>query len=611
MSQTPAGLRDTLQEVRKPADYLRAARSIRESAPGGLRALRVGLVGSCTLQFLEPYLVVEGARADYYIETSQGQFGQFEQEVGSRESALLRQPPDVVVLLLRPEDVAPELTARPVDPSPALGGLVERLRHCVRLLRQHSGAPVLVANFAMPPVLPLGVFDANLAESLAHAFARANMQLRAALADEAGAFVWDYAGLVTTHGTAQWTDRRLWALARIPVAAAMQPHLAKHLLRTVTGVLRPPAKCLVLDLDNTLWGGAIGDDGMSGIILGDEHPGSAYKAFQRYLRGLADRGVLLAVASKNERKTVEEVFRRHPEMLLREEDIAAWRVNWEPKSGNLRALAAELNIGADALVFFDDNPVERAEVQAGAPEVAVIDAPSDPLLYPQALMDSGYFDQPVLSAEDRARTSMYRADHGRRNLEAHAGSVEDFLRGLEMVATIGQLDAAVLGRVAQLVNKTNQFNLTTRRHSESDLAAMGREPSRVVAWLRLRDRFGDQGLVAVGILAAEGGIARIDLFLMSCRVMGRHVEQALLAFLVEQARRLGCQQVVGDFLPTRKNAMVQEFYPRAGFEPAGADAATGGMRYRLALNAATVAWPDVIAREEGAGSAVAEMESAT
>lgn len=586
-----------LEDVRKPADYLRVARAIREADGAGLRPLRMGIVSSCTLQFLDPYLVVEGARAGYFVQVQHGQFGQPEQELGQADSGVIRHAPDIILLMLRPEDVAPEAMTRAINAGPTLEALVARLQQCVGLLREHAAVPVLVANLAQPSVRPLGVFDANLAESLAHALSRANTLIRERLSGHAGAFVWDYAGLVSTHGTANWTDRRLWALARVPVAAPMQPHMASHIIRTVTGVLRPPAKCLVLDLDNTLWGGAIGDEGLGGIQLGDDYPGNAYKAFQRYVRGLLDRGVLLAVASKNERETVDQVFREHPEMLLRPDDIAAWQVNWQPKSGNIRALAAELNLGADALVFFDDNPVERAEVRANAPEVLVVEVPSDPLLYADALFGSGYFDQPVLSEEDRARAGMYRADHQRRALEQQAGSVEEFLLGLDMVATVGTVEPAVLGRVAQLIGKTNQFNLTTRRHSQADIERMGRDSNHVVAWLRLRDRFGDQGLVAVGILAAEGETGRIDTFLMSCRVMSRGVETALLAYLTDQAKRLGCREVVGEYVPTRKNGMVRGFYPAAGFRlRAGSEA--DGATYALDLTAGGVAWPPVIRRED-------------
>jgi FkbH-like protein len=585
----------------KPAEALALAREIRRAGEScGLRPLRAALLASFSLQFSEPYLVVEAARRGLLLETYFGPFGQLEQELAA-DTGLRRFAPQVLVLAMRPEDVDPDAVVR----YHASGGrrfaelaeaLIGRLGGCVELLRAHSAAPVLIANFAAPPELPLGVFDANLADSATHAFAQANRRLAAALGAHADAFVWDYAGLVRSQGAASWTDRRLLALARDPIAARQQPALARHLLRTLHALLRPPAKCLVLDLDNTLWGGVVGDDGLEGLALGDDHPGVVYKAFQRAVLALRDRGILLAVASKNDPDTAQEVFRKHPEMLIRWEDLAAARIGWGPKSESLREIAAELNLGADALVFFDDNPVERAEVRANAPEVRVVEVPADPLRLERALAECGEFDSVTLTEEDAARAELYRQEGARRQLQQGARSLEEFLEGLEMRASVGRLGLSTLQRVAQLVAKTNQFNLTTRRHGRAELEAMGEDRGHVVAWLRLRDRYGDAGLVAVGILRREGEAAVIDSLLMSCRVMGRAVERALLAHLAEQARALGCRRLLGDYLPTRKNAVVASLYAELGFELRDA-LPGGGRRYVLDLERETIAWPEHIGRE--------------
>jgi FkbH-like protein len=318
-----------------------------------------------------------------------------------------------------------------------------------------------------------------------------------------------------------------------------------------------------------------------------------FKSFQRSVLALADRGILLAVVSKNDHTVAEQAFREHPEMLIRWENISAARINWEPKSGNIRAIAEELNIGSDALVFFDDNPVERAEVRANAPEVTVIDVPTDPLGYERALYDSGVFDQTGVSDEDLARTGMYRSDKERQELASRHTNVDDFLKSLDMEADIGVADDLTLARIAQLVGKTNQFNLTTRRHGQADLAARAADPDQLVAWLRLRDRFGDQGLVGVAVAVMEGTDARLDIFLMSCRVMNRKVEHTLMAYIANWARGKGARRLVGDYLPTPKNGMVSEFYPGLGFTPAGQ--IEKGERYTLDLTTTAVEWPDVIA----------------
>jgi FkbH-like protein len=560
----------------------------------------MAILSSFSLQLVEPFLVVEALRAGYLLDVHFGAFGQFEQEVGDPGSRLWHVQPDVVVLVMRPEDLDPDAVVR----YHASGGrrfaevvdsIVERLTSCIGSIRTRGAIPVLVANFAMPAMTPLGPFDANVEESLTHGLAAANRQLVRRLASLGGATVWDFAGLVRICGTATVTDGRLWALARCPIAADHHPRLAAHLTRTVAGVVRAPAKCLVLDLDNTLWGGVIGDDGPGGIQLGDDYPGNVYKGFQRTALSLLDRGILLAVVSKNDHELVETTFRTHPEMVIRWDDLAAVRVNWRPKSENLLEIAADLNIGPDALVLFDDNPVERAEVRANAPEVRVIEVPSSPLGFSEALMDSGAFDQPVLSMEDRRRAVMYRQEHQRRTAAAAAATPEEFLRGLEMEATVGRLDHTTLARISQLIAKTNQFNLTTRRHSQAEIAAMGQDPGRVVAWLRLRDRYGDQGLVVVGILQCDGPECRIDSFLMSCRVMNRQVERAFMAYLLDGARSLGCSTVVGDYLPTARNAIVREFYGDLGFTPL-AELDGGGRRFVLDLRTTTVRWPEFIRR---------------
>jgi FkbH-like protein len=406
--------------------------------------------------------------------------------------------------------------------------------------------------------------------------------------------VWDYAGLVRARGAAEWTDPRMWALARAAVATAHQPALASHLMRTVSATLRTPAKCLVLDLDNTVWGGVIGDDGPTGIQLSDDFPGNAFKELQRAALGLMDRGILLAVSSKNNPEIVEETLRTHPEMVLRWDDFACVKANWRSKSENIRQIAKELNIGVDALVLFDDNPVERAEVRAALPSVGIVDVPTDPVRYAAALRDCELFDQPTLLAEDRERAAMYRSDRERRALSETAATPDEFLASLEMDAEVGVVNEQTLGRIAQLVGKTNQFNLTTRRHTQAQIAAMAADANHVVAWLRLRDRFGDQGLVVVGIVRCRNEVAEIDTFLMSCRVMNRRVEQAFMAYLVEHARALGCRRMEGEYIPTAKNSMVSGFYPALGFSERSKTA--NATRYALDLDTGTVEWPAVIRR---------------
>jgi len=451
----------------------------------------------------------------------------------------------------------------------------------------------LVSNLALGPAQAAGLFDASDPDGYGHLVAESNRELAREMAQVADAHVFDYAGAVSQAGAELWSDPKLWHMARSACSSQNLATLARRLARAVCAVVRPAAKCLVLDLDNTLWGGVLGDDGPHAIKLGDDYPGSVFKDFQAALLGLRARGFLLAVASKNDKQTVLDMLDTHPEMLIKREHLAAIYANWDAKPGNLRAIARDLNIGLDSLVLIDDNPVERAAVRAELPMVQVLELPTDPLGYLQALADMAGLDRPRLLDEDRQRAQMVERDVLRDTEREQAGNVADFLASLSMTAQVGLCDAATIERICQLIQKTNQFNLTTRRHKLEDIRRMASSPEHAVAWLRLADRYGDLGLVCVGILTrADESTWEIDTLLMSCRVMGRQVEDAFLAFLAEIAGERGARRLRGLFLPTPKNKPVERFYAEHGF----AELPGGNGQFEIDLLAGTLVWPAVIAR---------------
>ena len=562
----------------KPASYLAAARRLAalEARPG-LAPVRVFVLSSFTFEVVLPYLAVEGARRGLDVAAAAGSYGQLEQQALDPASALYAFGADVAVIAARVEDAAPELAdgfvaLAPAEVDAALDAYVARLAGVCRAIRERSAARVLVWN--QPPLrrLAAGLADAALEPSQQQAIGELNRRLARACAAIPGAVVFDAARLGAELGARQWFDDKLAVLARTPLSGAAQLAVGRHLARTLRAMLRPPCKCLVLDLDNTLWGGVLGEDGIAGIALGDEYPGSVFKRFQRVLRGYRDRGVLLAIASKNNEADVAELFAAHADLVLRWSDFAAAQVHWNDKAGSLRAIAAELDLGVDALAFFDDNPVERAWVRAQLPEVTVIDVPADPLRYVDALDDSGAFDHLVVTSEDRRRAAQYQSEQGRKELARAAGSLDEFLAALQMKVTIGRIGAATLPRVAQLLGKTNQFNVTTRRHTEGDLAGMLARGA-IGLWMRVADRYGDSGLVGVGIAVREdagredAGAYRLDSFLMSCRVLGRKAEHALLHAIARGARDAGARALLGEFIPTKKNAPAAGFFADTGFAP--------------------------------------------
>jgi FkbH-like protein len=323
---------------------------------------------------------------------------------------------------------------------------------------------------------------------------------------------------------------------------------------------------LVLDLDNTLWGGVVADDGLEGIEIGDTSPrGEAFKAFQRYVASLKDRGVLLAVCSKNDHALAIEVFEKHPEMVLRAGDFVSFQANWEPKSDNLRQMAAELDLGMDSFVFVDDNPAEIEIVRQFAPEVTAILLADDPADYVGQLQDCRLFEPRGITPEDLERTDQYRAETQRQTVLASAVDMDAYLESLTMEAEICEFTPFDVPRLAQLINKSNQFNLTTRRRTEAEVHALIGQTDHVCFSARLRDRFGDHGLISVVIGQVSDGVLRIDTWLMSCRVLKRQVEELVLNELCRLAQRKGCSRLEGVYLPTAKNEMVRDHYSRMGF----------------------------------------------
>jgi FkbH-like protein len=368
------------------------------------------------------------------------------------------------------------------------------------------------------------------------------------------------------HGGLRARDERAWFETKQPCAPTLLPDLAREVAHIVAHLWRAPKKVLVLDLDNTLWGGVVADDGIEGIEIGDTSPrGEAFKAFQKYIASLKQRGVLLAVASKNDFAKAEAVFRQHPEMVLKMDDFVSFKANWEPKSDNIRQMAFDLNLGLDSFVFVDDNAAETEIVRQFAPEVATIQLGVDPSAYVGQLQDCRLFEPRSITVEDAGRTTQYRANVQREQLQASVTDMGAYLASLEMEGAIGDFTAVDVPRLAQLINKSNQFNLTTRRRTEAELQELMKDPAFSCFSVRLKDKFGDHGLISIVIARVEGKIMTIDTWLMSCRVLKRGVEEEVLNELVRRATGRGCLMLEGLYLPTAKNEMVRDFYGRMGF----------------------------------------------
>ncbi len=556
--------------------------------PAAWPEIRLALLGSSSMEHLQASIRVAGARRGLQVTPFLGGFGQFRQELLQPDSAVRAFRPQVILLSLRTTDIIDTLPlgAARQEVDAAIGEAVQDLAALWRVARTEIGATVIQQTFLNTEYPVFGNLDGAVAASPQAIADRLNQAVRDAASAE-GVLLLDVAHWAAAQGRTAWFDPVRWHHAKqliAPSAAVFYGDLVGRLLAAMRGL---SAKCLVLDLDNTLWGGVIGDDGLEGIILGQGNgAGEAFVAFQAYAKMLSQRGVILAVCSKNTHEIAEAAFLEHPDMVLKRADIAAFVANWDDKPSNLREIARQLNIGIDSLVFFDDNPAERDIVRQTLPEVAVPEVPEDPAGFIACLADGGYFEAVAFTEEDRARAEQYRANAERSQAVGGGTDIGAFLASLDMRMIAAPFNAVDLPRITQLTNKSNQFNLTTRRYTQDQLAAFAASGTAVTLSFRLIDKFGDNGLIGVIIAVpdeTQPGALRIDTWLMSCRVLGRQVETETINQLCRIAGARGFTAIVGDYIPTPKNGLVRDLYQRLGFTQIAGNA-TESTRWSLSVS---------------------------
>ncbi len=433
-----------------------------------------------------------------------------------------------------------------------------------------AGVVVVLNSFPLPVERMFGNFSLMTAQSLYGSVVEFNALLAKAVASRPDCVVNDLMYLSAQLGAAQFLDERLWHASKYPCSNAVLPAVARGAARLVAARKGRITKVLVLDLDNTLWGGVIGDDGLEGIGLGGDAYGEAFQQFQRYILALRDRGYVLAVCSKNNEPVVLDAFRNHPEMVIRETDISVMVANWNDKASNIEYIARVLNLGLDSMVFVDDSPFERSLVRAALPQVAVPEMPEDVADYCSALEASGLFEAVGFTAEDAARNAKYCEEAVRTSEQLRFGNIGDYLASLDMRSHCGPVRPDDLPGVVQLFQRSNQFNLRTQRLSRTAMESLIDSGQMTVA-ARLRDRFGDYGLISAIACDTIGSDLQIVELVMSCRVLKRGVEEFLMNYLFEQCRRRGLAGIRGQYIRSSKNDMVSEFYARFGFARVSVD----------------------------------------
>jgi FkbH-like protein len=576
--------RDSLATMR--LDKLSEA-ALREGATADdLQRRRLAILGSATVDHLIPAVRIAALTRRLVLDVTAASYGQYRQVILDTASPLDAAPPDFVLLALDETAVLPPvpIAATEDEAATAVQTAIDGLTVLWRRARARFGSVVLQQTVLNTRLPLFGSFDALVPGAPGALIDRLNRAIAQAARAE-GVLVLDIDRMASLSGRSSWYDPVRWHQAKQAVGPVVSPLYGDLVARVIAAACGLSRKCLVLDLDNTLWGGVIGDDGIDGIVLGQgSAAGEAYLSFQVYVAALAERGIVLALCSKNDLDVVEAVFKDHPEMHLKRERIAAVAVNWKDKASNLRELAQTLDLGLDSFVFADDNPAEREIVRRELPMVAVPELPDDVAHYAAMIARAGYFESVAFTTEDRARAEQYVQNARRKEVLSTATDMDGFLSSLEMTLEARAPGSGELIRVTQLINKSNQFNLTTRRYTAEEIERAAKDPNVLIRSFRLVDKFGDNGLIAVIIARPcthNANALAVDTWLMSCRVLGRGVEQACLGVLAKAAADRGAEVLIGEYRPTARNGMVRDHYKRLGFAEDGAEA--DAIRWRLDL----------------------------
>ena len=537
-----------------------------EARKNGLVPVRLLMLSASTASHISDALVGTAIRFKFLLDVTIAEYEEPEPWLDRNRSALRENPPDFVLVA---SDNRMLKLASPLGDEAAAAQTVEaavgRIGRIAEVAEAATGRPVILQTLAGDPDAIQFNMDLGLPGSPRFLTGEFNRRLTQQ-ARQGSRLVLDVNALAGLVGQSAWSAGRYWYAAKYPFATAMIPLYADNVMRILAAQMGRSRRVLVLDLDNTMWGGIVGDDGIEGLALGNGSAlGEAHSALQRMALSLKERGIILCVSSKNDEAIALEVFRNHPEMILKEDDIVAFRVNWEDKAANIKAISEAIDLGLDSFVFLDDNPAERKRVRdalAGRGGSRIAGRSGDWLPVFQA---AGYFEQAGFSREDQQRAGFYKANALRAAQLERIGDHNDYLLSLGMTLSIAPFDSTGRKRIAQLISKSNQFNLTTRRYSEAEIAALQSRPDVFTVQARLADIFGDNGMISTVICRQTGQCWEVDSWIMSCRVLGRRVEETILQYLVEQARRRGITAIIGRYIPTAKNGLVRDHFSRLGF----------------------------------------------
>ena len=541
------------------------------------KKIQIAILGGFTLYGLEETIRVKCDEKKIQCVTHVSGYNQYNQEIFDEKSQLYKFSPDITFLIFDSRNVLGELFLNPYSVSVEerkrfVQNKSDEIINLAKTLVKKSKSKLILSNFSIPSYSPIGINETREEFGLHDMVGNLNQNIKIGLRLEPEIFIYDLNSFVTKFGENNVFDYKQFFYGDIRISLDYIPYLAQELMGYITAVLGLVKKCIVLDLDNTLWGGIVGEDGFDGIKLGDDPIGRAYVEFQNNLLALNQRGVLLAINSKNNFDEAIQVIKEHPNMILKEDNFACVRINWNDKVANMKEISDELNIGLDSMVFVDDDPVNIEYVRSNLPEVASIQMPADNCHNNASNLKSmtAIFDMLKLTDEDKARNTMYLEQRKRAEFKTQVGNLENFLKQMNISVNIKNADDFTIPRISQLTLKTNQFNLTTRRYQEEDIRKFSQDSKKIVECAQIEDKFGDNGITAAYIVNKDNEQQwTIDTFLLSCRVIGRGVEDGILSHIIEKARKDGISQVRGEYIKTEKNQPAENLFADFGFKKEG------------------------------------------
>ena len=538
--------------------------------------INIAILSSFTVNGLEEAIQVKCDENNISCMTYVCGYGQYNQDIIDQSSNLYEFSPDITFMIVDTRTVLSNLFYTPYaipanDRRRYIDKRIADFMNLVSCFRNRTNSKLVIANCNIPTYSPHGICEVKSEYGLREMVYDFNTRLSDAFRNDPQVFLFDFNSFVSKYGEVNVFDYRQFLLGDIKVSLGYIPYLAEELMGYVKANMGLNRKCIVLDLDNTLWGGIIGEDGFDRIELSLKPPGFAFVEFQRILLALYQRGIILAINSRNNEDEALKAIREHPYMVLREENFASMKINWSDKISNMKAIAEELNIGLESIVYFDDDLVNRELMLKAMPQVLTVNLPNDPSLYASAVMRINDFNNPAITVEDLSRGEMYKQEQRRIELKKSVLNLEDFLRQLEIKVLMKNANEFTIPRIVQLLLRTNQFNLTTRRYQEEDIRIFAQDQTKLIGCAQTKDKFGDNGITGAYIVNKNHADKEwvIDTFVLSCRVMGRGIEDAMLGYILSRAREYGVVRVKAEYIPTKKNKPCEQFLPNFGFKKEG------------------------------------------